>query len=63
MAEKHTDCPCKNRDCYRHRDCEPCKEYHHGRKSMTACERLQSDLSRTQAMKISSQTGVWTAQA
>ncbi len=62
MAEKNTVCPCKNHDCHRNRDCEPCKEYHHGRGSMTACERLQSDLSRTRAIKIAAPGAVWTAQ-
>lgn len=63
MAEKNTDCPCTNRDCYRHRDCESCKEYHHGRGSATACERLKSDLTRTQALKVVPTAVSWTARS
>jgi hypothetical protein len=43
MAEKNADCPCRNHGCHRRRDCEACREYHHGRGSATACERMKGD--------------------
>ena len=52
MAERNADCPCANRDCHRNRDCEPCRDYHHGRGSMTACERVKSDMKRTHTLKV-----------
>jgi hypothetical protein len=61
MAEKKTDCPCTNRDCTRNRDCEPCRSYHHGRGSLTACERLKSDVKRTRTLKVPSPAITWTA--
>ena len=35
-------CPCPYRDCERNRDCEACKEFHHGRGEKTGCEKRQA---------------------
>ena len=50
--EQKNNCPCNNRGCHHHLSCVPCKEYHHGRGSTTACERLKSDDTRTQALRV-----------
>jgi hypothetical protein len=61
MAAKNTDCPCRNRGCHRIRDCEPCREYHHGRGSTTACERMKGDPVRTETPQVASHAALWTA--
>jgi hypothetical protein len=32
-------CPCRKKKCERHKNCEACIAYHHGRGGLPACER------------------------
>ena len=39
MSNQPIECPCKNTECERHGKCEECRESHHNRGYLPACER------------------------
>jgi len=43
MPAINENCPCKNVNCPNHGNCEACRANHHGRGSLTSCERLAEE--------------------
>lgn len=34
------DCPCKRTNCERYGKCDECRAHHHGKNSLTKCEKI-----------------------